>query len=56
MSKKQKNKSSLLILTRETPEARKERVTSGVAFRATVFADKKRKSLDKILAKEQREY
>ena len=29
--------------TKETPEARKKRVTNGVKFRAAVFEDKRRK-------------
>ena len=43
-----KNKKSPLIkLTKETPEARKKRVSSGVKFRAAVFEDKRRKLRDK---------
>lgn len=38
-----KKKSKLLKITKETPEARKQRVSSGVKFRSAVFADKKRK-------------
>ena len=38
-----KKKSDLIKLTKETPEARKKRVSSGVKFRAAVFEDKKRK-------------
>ena len=32
---------------KETPEARKKRVSSGVKFRAVVFEDKRRKLRDK---------
>ena len=42
-----KTTSSLLTITKETPEARKKRVSSGVKFRAAVFEDKRRKLLDK---------
>ena len=38
-----KKKSPLLKITKETPEARKQRVSSGVKFRAAVFENKKRK-------------
>lgn len=38
-----KKKSPLIKLTKETPEARKKRVSSGVRFRAAVFENKKRK-------------
>jgi len=34
---------------KETPEARKKRVASGVKFRATVFEDKKRRRLDQAI-------
>jgi len=37
---------------KETPEARKKRVSSGVKFRAVVFEDKRRKLLDKAARKE----
>ena len=37
---------------KETPEARKKRVSSGVKFRAAVFKDKRRKLLDKPLEPE----
>ena len=42
-----KKKSEFIKLTKETPEARKKRVSSGVFFRAAVFADKKKKLQDK---------
>ena len=42
-----KKKSSLLKLTKETPQARKERVSSGVKFRAAVMDHKKRKLQNK---------
>ena len=42
-----KKKSSLLKITKESPEARKKRVSSGVKFRAAVFEDKRRKLQDK---------
>ena len=43
-----KKKSSTLKYIKETPKARKKRVTSGVKFRATVFEDKRRKLCEKI--------
>jgi len=44
-----KNKKSPLIkLTKETPEARKKRVSSGVKFRAAIFKDKRRKLRSQI--------
>jgi len=42
-----KKKAKLLRLTKETPEARKLRVSSGVKYRAVVFENKKKKLLDK---------
>ena len=42
-----KKKSPLLKLTKETPQARKERVSSGVRMRAAVIDNKKRKLQDK---------
>lgn len=43
-----KKKSKLLKITKETPEARKKRVSSGVKFRTAVFENKKRRHLNKI--------
>jgi hypothetical protein len=37
-----KKRSKLLILTKETPTERKERVSSGVKYRAAVFENKKK--------------
>ena len=34
-------------ITKETPSARKARVSSGVRFRSAVFADKKKREMDK---------
>jgi hypothetical protein len=45
--KMKKKKSSLLNLTKETPEDRKLRVSSGVSFRAAKFEDKRRKLREK---------
>jgi len=42
-----KKKSPLLKITKETPEARKQRVSSGVKFRVAVFENKKRKLQEK---------
>jgi len=42
-----KKKPTILKYTKETPEARKKRVASGVKFRAAVFEDKRRKLRDK---------
>jgi len=50
-----KKKSPLLKLTKETPKIRKERVSSGVKFRATIFEDKKRKLLNKMKEEEKNE-
>ena len=38
--------------TKETPEARKKRVSSGVKFRSAIFEDKRRKLRDKAVDKE----
>lgn len=38
-----KKKPNILILTKETPEARKERVSCGVKHRAAVFENKKKR-------------
>ena len=48
-----KKKLSILKYTKETPEARKKRATSGVRFRLTVFEDKRRKLQDKWRGKEE---
>ena len=48
-----KKKSILLKLTKESPEARKNRVSSGVKFRAAVIEDKRRKLRDKIIETEE---
>jgi len=42
-----KKKARLVKLTKETPEARKIRVSSGVRYRGAIFEDKRRKLLDK---------
>jgi len=42
-----KKKSPLLKYVKESPEARKKRVSSGVKFRSTVFKDKQCKLQDK---------
>jgi len=42
-----KKKSPLLKLIKESPEARKRRVASGVKFRTAVFENKKKKQEDK---------
>jgi hypothetical protein len=42
-----KKKSPLLKLTKETPEDRKQRASSGVTFRAVKFEDKRRKLKEK---------
>ena len=48
-----KKKSKLLKVTKESPEARKKRVSSGVKFRAAVFEDKRKKLQDKINEEEE---
>jgi len=45
-----KKKPSVPKYTKETPEARKKRVSSGVKFRPAVFEDKRRKLRDKYQA------
>ena len=47
-----KKKPTSIKYTKETPEARKKRASSGVKFRATVFEDKRRKLRDKRMNKE----
>ena len=47
-----KSKSLLIQITKETPEARKKRVSSGVKFRAAIFNDKRRKLRDKAVKTE----
>ena len=50
-----KNKKPRLTeLTKETPKARKERVSSGVKFRAAVFENKKKKIQDKYVGDEEK--
>ena len=46
-----KKKSRLLKLIKETPGSRKERLSSGFRFRASVFKDKKKESLRKASQK-----
>ncbi|WP_312433165.1 hypothetical protein [Lacrimispora sp.] len=48
-----KKKSPLLKLTKETPEARKKRVSSGVKLRATVFEDKRKRLQKKFIDNEE---
>ena len=43
-----KKKSELLKIPKESPVARKKRVTSGVKFRAAVFEDKRQKLRNKL--------
>ena len=43
-----KKKSPLLKFAKETPEARKKRVSSGVKLRAVVFENKKKRLQEKI--------
>jgi len=47
-----KKNPTILKCTKETPEARKKRASSGVKFRAAVFEDKRRKLRDKWRSKE----
>lgn len=42
-----KKKSHLIKMAKETPRVRKERVSSGVKFRAVVFEDKRHKLQEK---------
>jgi hypothetical protein len=42
-----KKKANVIRLTKETPEARKLRVSSGVKFRAATFESKKKRLLEK---------
>jgi len=42
-----KKKPPILEYTKESPAARKKRVSSGVKFRAVIIESKKRKLLDK---------
>jgi len=44
-----KKKVKIIKLTKESPEERKKRVSSGVKFRNVVFESKKRKLLRKAL-------
>ena len=44
-----KEKSLSQKMAKETSEARKRRVTSGIRFRAAVFEDKRRKLRDKAI-------
>ena len=48
-----KKKSNLIKITKESPETRKKRVSSGVKFRAAVFEDKRKKLQDKINEEEE---
>ena len=50
-----KKKSPLLDLTKETPEARKKRVSSGVKFRGVVFENKKKRLKEKWTRCEEQE-
>lgn len=47
-----KKKPSLIDLTKETPELRKKRVSTGGKFRAVVFKDRRRKLKEKYTEKE----
>jgi len=47
-----KKKPTQIKYTKETPESRKKRASSGVRFRTAVFEDKRRKLLDKQIEDE----
>ncbi|MCL1805980.1 MAG: hypothetical protein FWG28_08315 [Clostridiales bacterium] len=47
-----KKKANVIQLTKETPEARKTRVSSGVRFRAVTFKSKKKRLLEKYARNE----
>ena len=49
-----KKKPDILKLTKETPEARKKRVSSGVKFRASVIKDKRRKLQEKAINEDEK--
>ena len=51
-----KKKSKLIKLTKETQEERKQRVSSGMKFRAAVFGNKKRKLLNQVKEDEKDEW
>ena len=51
-SNNRRNSKLKMESTKETPEARKKRVSSGVRFRAVIFEDKRRKLRDKAADKE----
>ena len=44
-----KKRDDLTKLTKETPDARRKRVASGVRFRAAVFENKRKKLRDKLV-------
>ena len=48
-----KKKRPMLKYGKETPEARKRRVSSGVKFRAVIIENKKRKLLEKSIDREE---
>ena len=48
-NKMKKHKSKLLKFAKETPEARKQRVSSGKKFRAAVFVDKRKQLRDNLI-------
>jgi len=48
-----RKKTVKLKITKETPEARYKRVSSGVKFRAVVFEDKRRKLQKKAVDSEE---
>ena len=52
MKPDKKNYKLIKESAKETPEARKKRVSSGVRFRAAIFEDKRHKLKDKAIEKE----
>jgi hypothetical protein len=52
---KKNRKPTIVRLASETPEARKERVSSGAKFRVAVFASKKRKLTEKYLREQEQD-
>jgi len=50
-----KKKSPKLKYIKETPEARKKRISSGVKFRSVIFEDKRRKLRTKAVELEGKE-
>ncbi len=56
MKKQNNRKANILRNAKESPQARRARVSGGARFRAAVFADRRRKLHERISEREEKDY